>query len=423
MPNTGKQPASGWAAAEKPLYGGMAMAAWLVIGVLTLTPTPSAIEESATTPLLCLVCGQAGAVDVFWNLLLFIPLGFSLRMLGLSWKRVIGLSALTTLTVEVIQFLAPGRDPSLSDLLTNLGGGAAGAVLARAYPALWRPARARLPFFILVSALAPVLVLAGAAWLLQPSPPATLWYGHHAPDMGSWEQFRGTVDSAWIGDAVLPHGPMRALDTRRLREDRQLPRLAARFTSGPRVPGLAPIALVTDVHRKVLLLGQEGTNLHFEARIRGEDFRFRALGVAICGAIPDTSGLSLSARGEYDGKVVALAVESPTSRIVRNLRITPALGWTLLSPIHRPIGSEAAPASAVFLLILWAPLGFYSNRHIERRKPGRSVVVAAVLAVAAALVTSLVSLSFGSGLEDWPGWLGPAAGAGFGSLVARWDRS
>ena len=418
MARIGKPP--GWRAGiGRALYGGLAVVAWAVIGVLTLTPTPSSIEESATTPLTCLVCGQAGAVDVFWNLLLFVPLGFALRMAGLTLGRVVALSALTTLAIETIQFLAPGRDPSLSDLLTNLGGGTVGAILARAYPALLRPPPSSLRYLFLGSAVAPVLALTGAAWLLQPSAPATLWYGHYAPDMGSFEQFEGSVHGAWIGDTVLTYGPMPWLNTRRLRETGQMPRLAARFTSGPRVPGLAPIALVTDVHRKVLLLGQEGTNLLFEARIRGEDFRFRALGVAICGALPDTSGVPLSARGEYDGRVVALAVESPSSRIVRNLRITPALGWTLLSPVRRSIRSEAAVLSAVFLLVLWSPLGFYATGGLSGGTAGRRSAASGALALVAVLATGLIGLTFGMGLGHWPDWIGPAAGVGLGSLIAR----
>lgn len=421
MARTGKPP-GGRAGIGKTLYGGLAVAAWVVIGVLTLTPTPASIEESASTPLTCLVCGQAGAVDVFWNLLLFVPLGFALRMAGLSLGWVVALSAFTTLAVETIQFLAPGRDPSLSDLLTNTGGGAAGAILARAYPTLLRPPPSSLRYLLIGSAVVPVLALAGAAWLLQPSPPATLWYGHYAPDMGSFEQFEGTVHGAWIGDTILTYGPMPWLDTRRLRETGQMPRLAARFTSGPRVHGLAPIALVTDVHRKVLLLGQEGTNLVFEARIRGEDFRFRALGVAICGALPETIGVSLSARGEYDGKIVALAVESPSSRIVRNLRITPALGWALLSPVRRSIQSEAALVSAVFLMVLWSPLGFYTGRRLRGRPALWRPVLSAVPAMGAVLATGLVGLSSGLGIGGWPDWTGPIAGVGVGWLVSRWSR-
>jgi hypothetical protein len=183
---------------------------------------------------------------------------------------------------------------------------------------------------------------------------------------------------------------------------------------------LAPIALVSDGHHKVLLLGQEGTNLVFEARIRGEDFRFRALGVAICGALPDTTGVLMSARGEYDGKVVALAVESPSSRMVRNLRITPALGWALLSPVRRSIRSEAALVSAVFLLVLWSPLGFYAGRHLWGRPGRRKVVPSAATVLGAVLATSLVALSFGLGIGGWPDWTGPAAGVGLGWLASRW---
>ena len=408
------------------LFGGLAVAAWLVIGIVTMTPTPDSIEEAAATPLACLVCGSAGSVDVFWNILLFVPLGFALRKAGFSLRMVIGMAALTTLVVEAVQlFVVTGRDASLSDLLSNTIGGGAGAVLARALPSIWRPAPARIPACIAASTLAPLFVLAGSALMLQPSSPATLWYGHRAPDLGHFEQFQGSVDSAWIGDMELPIGPMRDLDTRRIRESGSPPSLGARFRSGPPTAGLAPIAFVSDQGHKVYLLGQDGRDLLFETRIRGEDFRFRPLGVVLRNGLPDRAGVSVRAWGEFDGKAVTIVAELPSLTRRRNLEISPSLGWVLAAPMPWPVGAEYALVSTAFLCVLWAPLGFY-GAQLRRRgaSGGTSILVLAALTGAGILTVGMVAAALHLSFGGWPDWIGPAlgaaAGVGLGSVAARW---
>ena len=111
-----------------------------LIALLTLEPRPRQAPLSAATPWHCLVCGQLGRVDVILNVALFLPLGFTLFRLGFGPLRSalvgLGISGL----VELLQaFVVAGRDPSLSDLLTNTLGAGLGAMLAQAFPRLVRP--------------------------------------------------------------------------------------------------------------------------------------------------------------------------------------------------------------------------------------------------------------------------------------------
>lgn len=62
------------------------------------------------------------------NILLFIPLGFSIANLfsHFSWKKVIILGVFTSLLVELIQLNIPGRSLDVDDLLLNTLGTAIG---------------------------------------------------------------------------------------------------------------------------------------------------------------------------------------------------------------------------------------------------------------------------------------------------------
>ena len=97
----------------------------------TLYPEPGATEVASRTSLFCLVCGENGGTDVFLNLLLFIPFATGLRLWGWSWGRVTLACAALSFTVESCQyFWIPGRDASLSDLITNTTGGSVAAAIA-----------------------------------------------------------------------------------------------------------------------------------------------------------------------------------------------------------------------------------------------------------------------------------------------------
>ncbi len=80
---------------------------------------------------------DSGAVDVFLNVLLFIPVGFglteSLRERGRSRAAVLGITlvagALFSYTVELLQFFIPMRDSGWGDVITNSTGSALGSLV------------------------------------------------------------------------------------------------------------------------------------------------------------------------------------------------------------------------------------------------------------------------------------------------------
>ena len=319
----------------------LAALAWLaVILVATLMPRGGSTHPERLTPVSCLVCGEAGAVDVLYNLVLFMPLGFALRLAGVRGGRIILLCFCLTFAVESAQYwIVPGRDASLSDVLTNTTGGAVGVLLANLLPTLLAPAGSALVILLGLSAFLPTGTLALSAWLLRSAPPHSLWYGQWAPELGQYDRFHGRIVTASLGGEFMPGGPLRRFPTIEPGPEKIPFTLASTFITGAPPAELAPIVSVFDEHQqKVLLLGQRADRLEFEARIRGEDYRFRPLRFSLPGAIPARAGDTLRAEGGFDDRVLRLAIEESGVTVSRGLDVSPALGWVLIAPIAWPIG-------------------------------------------------------------------------------------
>ena len=390
--------------------------ATLAIAAITLTPIPGAEEQAAGTPLDCIICGSAGAVDVLYNLLLFLPLGFGLRWLGVSPGRVVLVSFLATLSIEAAQLsLVAGRDASLSDLLTNTAGGGLGALLWEALPVLVRPAGRSSRLLVFLAALLPAGTLSGAAWLLGPAPPATLWFGQWAPDIGMYEHYEGRVLSATLQGRPMPPRALRDLNTAIDWRDQPL-EVSATFTKAGPEAGIAPIVSVFDrSHTKVLFLGQESaTRLRFEARVRAENFRFRPLALAFDGALDAPAADTLTASARFDGRSVRLAVRHGEDTRTREVALSPALGWALVAPLGGTVDRDARLFSAVWLALLWIPLGYY----LARSRAGSSAGWVLVPAGAAALVTALVTVLAGFPFNHWSELAAAGGGAAAGSALA-----
>jgi len=97
-----------------------------------LTLTPAQDWEGAKEHVLCVFCEGFLPVlpDVLSNLALFLPLGMALRLYGSTTAQTLLVGALLSFGIETIQFVVPGRDPSLRDFLCNVCGAALGSALA-----------------------------------------------------------------------------------------------------------------------------------------------------------------------------------------------------------------------------------------------------------------------------------------------------
>ena len=153
--------------------GGQRLALFFALGLgflilcLTLWPLPEFTYRASLSPVYCLVCGDQGLQDVIQNILMFLPLGVALRYAGVRPSRALLLGFLLSLFVETMQFfVVPGRDASLSDLVTNTTGAGLGAVIAPFIPMAFRPSPRQGAAFALGAVVCWALLWVLGAWAL-----------------------------------------------------------------------------------------------------------------------------------------------------------------------------------------------------------------------------------------------------------------
>jgi VanZ family protein len=154
----------------------------LAIAGLTLTPNPGPPADYFD---LCITCGTHWASDFGLNILLFIPLGFGLRLAGVRRRTAWFVAVATTVTIEVLQYSAiPGRDSDLSDILSNTAGGVLGVALADARRRLLAPSAAAALRLSVGGAVVWCAAAAGTQWALSTSLPHSIYYEQVAPHLG-----------------------------------------------------------------------------------------------------------------------------------------------------------------------------------------------------------------------------------------------
>jgi len=385
----------------------------ILVALMTLLPHPGQEELVRATPPTCLVCGDLGGVDVILNVLLFVPLGVGLGLLGVPWPLAAAAGLGASGLVELLQMkVVAGRDASVSDLITNSAGTILGAVSSRNWRALvLPPARAS----------AALTAVWGLGWLafatatgagLHPVPTDATWYGQWAPDLGHLDRFRGTVLSARAGEAPLPPGRWDDTPGWRSRLVRPDFSVTSGIRTGPSPSHLAPIVSVFDADRKeILLLGQWGDDLVYRVRMAPARLRLRNPAVRLPHGLDAPPGSEVRLEGGTRGPRFVIASDGPGGRRTRELAFSPHWTWALVLPYDYALGPEAGALTALWLLALLIPLGWWSSRA-GRRGP----VVAALL-----LVAGVAGVRAFLGFESAPAgeWLGAGGGLGLGLLLAR----
>jgi hypothetical protein len=393
------------------------------ICTMTLGPAPQNVERVAETPLWCLLCGDLAGMDILLNVVLFVPFGFGLRLAGWPRRRVLLTAFATTFLIELTQYsFIPGRDASLSDILTNTTGGLVGMLLAERYAlVLWpapRPARR-------LAATAAAIWLAAqvvTAWGMGVTLPAQRpYWGQLAPELGQFDRFRGTVLGAELAGQPMPS--RRLADTPAIRA-----RLLAgegigvRAVSGPPTARLAPIASVFDEGRQeITLLGQSGTDLVFRIHTRAWSLGLRGPALRLARALPADSGRPFTAGGRMGGGYIEASVDTGSGPATRRLALSPSLGWSLLLPFENyAYGENVRWLSALWLAGLLFPAGYWTARGLAGSGQLRGPVLLGVLvAVGLAGVAALFRLP----PVHWSEWLAAVGGAGVGWASGMRSRS
>jgi len=328
---------------------------WLAV-ILGVTLVPLEATDGPP-PILCVLCGDAALTDGILNAALFLPLGAALSVAGWRPWRTIALGALLSCGLETAQFVIPGRDPSLSDVLFNTLGTALGVGLAYSAPAVWRPTPRQANVLSIAGALGAASILTLTGVLLGPSFPEDVYYGGWTPRFGHLEWYGGRVLQASVDGLEIPAGVLGSSPQVR----QQLLANAAIHVlarAGPRPQGLAPLFTVHDQHhREILLLGVDEDDIVYRYRTRAVAWGFTGPEIRARGALRGIGWrkpLTVIVHPAGNGHCVGV---NATGRC--GLGYTIGTGWALLLS-NQPVPLWLRPTlNVVWLVALFFPTGLW----------------------------------------------------------------
>lgn len=292
---------------------GAAVIAWATL-------RPHAAAAAAATAACC------SSYDLLLNILLFVPLGASLALLGLSPRAAVLSGALASLAIECAQFLwIAGRFASGFDVAANAAGTLLGVLVVREWDsrARWWPK--------LAIGIAPIIVL---LWLLggqvaQPAIPGpTPWRVERpASPIGSGPPLGRVLDASLQG-FDLPDGPIRDLPALRARlSASDTVRFAALLVTGEAAPGFRRLIEVVVGEGTVpfLVLGEEDGKLLAYERLGLSWVGLRGPWLSVPGMLSGTAGDTVGIRLEATRREVRLVVARGGERRTSAQRLSPDL--------------------------------------------------------------------------------------------------
>lgn len=336
--------------------------ALIVVGVATLVPvTPSPEQHSAW----CVTCGSLWLADALVNVVLFVPAGVGLGLLGRRIPPAVAALALVSVTIEVFQaWGVVGRDSSLRDVITNALGGAIGVALVRHWRTWIFPDARRASQLAVAAAVSWASTLGMTSVLAHPSVLPGPYWGQRGDD-----RFGASVVRVAVNDVPIPLGPLSkprpvlaALNSRDARID-----VAISPASPPE--GIGPIARLSNPHTEAFRFGRRGADVIFGVRLRSADARLRSPAVRLRAALSDGARASnvvnaitpdtIHLRGSVSSGILRLERLAPAGTS-RSLTLSPTVGWAFLTPIG--ITTRVAPwvLSGLWVVVLCFPIGYWT---------------------------------------------------------------
>ena len=388
----------------------LACAGLLFIAGTTLVPIPQQELAARMTPWWCLVCGDHGGQDVINNVLLFIPFALGLGLAGLPLRAVVLTGGLVSLSIELLQWsVVPGRDASLSDVLTNTLGSAAGAMVASYRGQLLRPGRGTGIRLASCWGALWLTVQLGSALLLQPWAPAGELRGLWARRVFGHPRFDGQVLSATLSGVPIPTDsqpitPEMAQQVQSGRFDLQLHLRSAQ--SGK----WSSVVEVLGPRGSVVAVEANRGDLAFQPPMRSSLFRLGRPALRIPGALDAPAGTNLTVVARDQGFALQAEWTSNGSRHLVRQALGPSLGWSLLAPFRYTYGRETSLLTIVWLSAWLVPLGYWTW-HVSGRPFLGWGAALLLVALGLGLVPQLTGYS-PAPISEWLGaLLGLAAGA------------
>ena len=346
-----------------------------VIAGATLAPTgfaPSGFSGGSTVRVMwCFTCGANWLTDDITNVALFVPLGISLALQRPGVLRALFVGAAVSLFVEFMQHLGlpPGRQPSLSDWLTNSIGTLVGALLVLQREVLLRPTRAQARTLAPLWSALLVATMLGTSWALSPRRPsvgATSRVVLSAlPFTPGYGWFAAVPESASVNGVTLTHGGTGPVIAELQRTDTVRAQVTVRGRDDRR--GTVPIvyAHAPGDRAPIVLLGQRGNHATLRTTMMGRRLGLTTPDLVVHGAFADGDNADSLVRRHLAGVVTAgvlsLQVErdgTPPGEWQGTLTLRPSLGWTLIQSLIRA-DAWIAPLLSLVWIALWFVVGGY----------------------------------------------------------------
>lgn len=375
------------------------LTAAVAIAFFTLRPgSPSAAWSPGPCCLL---------TDFVLNILLFVPYGVALGLLGRRPIAAAGIGAITSAAIEIAQLWIPGRESSIHDVMTNCAGALLGALIVAGWAARARWWRTVGP---LVSTLVVLASIAGS-FLVRPATPAPrTWWGQWAHDFSGTVLFPGRVLGFTLQGIPIPDGPLAEstrLNTRLANADTIS--WSATVVSGREVAGRAQlVGLVADrPGGEYLSLWQEGRSLLAFARLRLTDASLHNAWLRLDSALPGAAGDTVALSATMTRRRLILAAAHSGTREEGTLDLSATLFWGSFLPFELETGSRVPLWPILPMGLAFVGLGMGSRNWI-----------ALVIATAVALFGG--PLLAGTALPPWAALAAGTIGAWGGRIISRW---
>ena len=406
---------------------GLALSALVltVVLVATLTPAPA---STPTTDFWCVACGELGGLDVFNNVVMFIPLGYGFALAtDRRWRSVLACVAVTTFVESMQIRIVQGRDSSLSDLLANSLGGLIGVEVALRRGLLLRPRGRAASVLAIAGAAAFGLVMTlGSLGFRAASIPQSLWV-QWTPDRAGFEPFTGELLDFNLDGIDLPRGfyPPKSLGVDRVLRGRVWHATVDINTAALR-PRRSVIARIAEEWTVLVSIEQYGWDLACQQKTRSGDMRFRSPKIAVRDAVVPSTG-SAPARVRFTCSRQGDSLIASTADRREVLALSPSLGWLFVSPINITVPVHYALVSAIWLAALAFPAGYWIRCVAEpdvgaaqgSRPRGPRYVAIGALVLAFCVGLWLVPWLVGTAPASWWEWASAAGGAIAGAVSAR----
>ena len=343
--------------------GSMLMLALSIVVIVAATMVPTPGSRGPLPVSWCMTCGPMWMADAISNVVLFVPFGAALVLLGMRPARAVLLGSLVSLVIELLQSrgVPSGRNPALSDWVMNsIGAGVGAFALATRAWWLWpSPARAR----VLLSAWI-VLCVAGYAactWLLTPISPSvgatTSIVPSPLPFTPGFGWYSARADSALVNGVRIPHGGTGPVIVEMSRTD--MVRVSVHVRGRDSRRSLVPIVYVhaSDSRSAYAILGQRGDHVVLRPGVYARRWGLIAPELAI--------DRVFSAGGRADSVPVVLRATVTTNTLTLEasdggrggerraaLTLSPLIAWVMFQTVVR-LDSSMAPFVTLMWVLAW----------------------------------------------------------------------